>query len=318
VPLNVHEFALDLTDKPVIQKDGSEVAMKNSSFKRDHSGKYFEYKYYLNLSQTDCRMSLEAFTANGKTRRMLLQYSISAFEVESAELQDEHRFIEQLFLGIGADTNVGKYLEVGPDAVGTRSMRIGNVKCLLSPQSPLNVGSSRTNEKGTRSTNGLALGSVTEKNLYQQSRKINFSTPAPLINAGPFIGENKESPHEGPVPLVNGVLCSQSGRLNIAMATEAMKVAMAARAGMQDDDQQRDISLSEDQTLPIQNRGTRSNSAPGVSGRLSSVVPSSDLQTPRKRVPDFDSPEAESETSDYQVCRSAQALVMIAHNTNIT
>jgi hypothetical protein len=293
VPLHIHEFTLDLTDKPLIQKDGSEVAMKNSLFKRDHSGKYFEYKYYMNLSQTDCRMSLEAFSANGMTRRMLLQYSVSAFEVESAELQDEHRFVEQLSRRVEAETSFGKYLEAGPDDIGTRSPRVGNAAHLPSP--PI-ARSLRTYENDSRSINDFALGLVTEGNIYKQSRQNNFLTPALLNNARPFIEESDERPHERSLDATNGVLDSQPDLLNVTMATKAVRVAMAAKAGMQKDDEQRGKPSSEDLAAPTQKRARRVGSIYGDSGR--SPLPP---QTPRRRVPNVGSPTAESETSGCQV-----------------
>ena len=160
MPLHIHEFTLDLTNKQLIEKDGSKVVNEKSSFKRDHVGKYFEYKYYMNLSQTDCRMSLEAFSAKGKTRRMLLQHSISAFEVESTELQDEQRFAKQLSQRTIADEASGEIFEAGPISVGTRSLQARGSE-RLSP--PPQRRSSQRNQKNGRSIHDSPLVPVIDE-----------------------------------------------------------------------------------------------------------------------------------------------------------
>lgn len=315
MPLNIHEFKLDLTDKSIIQQDGSEVAMKRATFKRDHAGRYFEYKYYMNLSQTDCRMSIEAFSANGRTRRMLLQYSISAFEVESAELQDEHRFVEKLSLCAGSNKTFGETLEAGPTAVRTRTRGVRNAERL---PSPANVRGLRSNEKGSLSNKELTLAPVTEEGVYQPSRQNNFSAVSLLSNARPLAEKTSECPHEGPLPTTYGVINSRPDLLNVAMATKAVNVAMAAKAGIQKNDQLQENPQSKDQVTPIPKRVRRADLTSGGSGKLSRVIPSGPPRTPGWTSPDFGSPGAESETSDYQVWWFAKALVMIARNTNFT
>jgi hypothetical protein len=161
VPLHIHEFTLDLTNKQLIQKDGSEIVMKDAPFKRDRVGKYFEYKYYMNLSQTDCRMSLEAFSAKGRTRRMLLQHSITAFEVESTELQDEHRFAKQLSQRAIDNEASGEIFEAGPISVGTTSLQARDSE-RLSP--PPQRRSSQRNQKNGGSIHNSPVVPVTEEN----------------------------------------------------------------------------------------------------------------------------------------------------------
>jgi hypothetical protein len=287
-----------LTDKPVIQEDGSEVAMKNSLFKRNHAGKYFEYKYYMNLSQTDCRMSLEAFSATGRTRRMLLQYSISAFEVESAELQDEYRFAEQLSRSTGADERQSKCLDTSPDPITPRSLRFGNSDDHTSAP---NTRSLRTKESHCRSIVDFAFGTLTEDNICQQSRPNGLLNSALLNNTGPLAEKSKNSLHKDSFPSINSVLDSQPDPLDLATATRAMKVALAVKTGIQDGLHELDKSLSVTQGTPIQKRAKGKDSTHGYSGGFSGVMPSSDSLTPRRRVTDFASATAESDDSDYQV-----------------
>jgi len=298
VPLNIHEFKLDLTDKSIIQQDGLEVAMKRASFKRDHAGRYFEYKYYMNLSQTDCRMSIEAFSANGRTRRMLLQYSITAFEVESAELQDEHRFVEKLSQCAGSNKTFGETLEAGPTAVGTRTLRVRNAEHL---PSPANVRGLRSNEKESLPNKELTLASVTEEGVYQPSRQNNFSAVSLLSNARPLTEKTSEYTHEDSLPTTYGVINSRPDLPNVAMATKAVNVAMAAKAGIQRNDQLQGKPQSKDQVTSTPKRARRADLTGGSSGKLSRVMPSGPLRTPRRTSPDIGSPGAESETSDYQV-----------------
>jgi hypothetical protein len=167
-----------------MEKDGSKVVMKNALFKHDRVGKFFEYKYYMNLSQTDCRMSLEAFSAKGRTRRMLLQHSISAFEVESTELQDEQRFAKQLSQRAIIDEASGETFESGPISIGTRSLQVRESE-RISP--PPQRRSSQRNQKNGRS-------------IYD----------APIV---PVIEENEDSIHT-----TNGALGSQYDLRNVATA----------------------------------------------------------------------------------------------------
>ena len=274
--------------------------MKNSLFKRNHAGKYFEYKYYMNLSQTDCRMSLEAFSATGKTRRMLLQYSISAFEVESAELQDEHQFAEQLSRGTGADERQSKCLDTSSDPIIPRSQRIGNADDHTSAP---NARCLRTKESHCQSIVDFAFGALIEDNICQQSRSNGFSNSALLKNTGPLAEKSENSAHEDSFPPVNNVLDSQPDPLDVATATRAMKVARAGKTGIQEL-HELDKSLSAAQGTPVQKRARGKDSTHGESGGFSGVMPSSDSLTSRRRVTDFESATAESDDSDYQVWSS--------------
>lgn len=286
MPLNIHEFTLDLSDKPLMEKDGSKVVMKNSSFKHDRFGKYFEYKYYMNLSQTDCRISLEAFSAKGRTRRMLLQHSISAFEVKSAELQDEQRFAEQLLQRAIANEASGESIDAGPSSVGSRFLQIRDSDCL----SPASRGrSSRRNQKKGRSINGFPIAPVTEENLCQQSRHNDTSIPSVFNNAGLFARNDMERPDEDSLQATGSAIGSQSDLWDVAMAA------------MQEINQRMDRSSSEAQEAPTPKRARRADTTGEHSGSLSLSIPSIDLRAPGETSSGFASPTAESDTSEYQV-----------------
>ena len=303
MPLNIHEFTLDLTNKPLIKKNGSEIAMKDASFKRNHDGKYFEYKYYMNLSQTDCRISLEAFSANGRTRVMLLQYSISAFEVESAELQDEHRYVEQLSQRGRADKVLEQNATADPNNVGTgRPPRVRDTQSL-----PLSTSSrsAQRNRLGSQSRDNSAISPISEGSICHQSRQNSFSSPSLISNAGVITETDKECPYKGFMHAANGDPDPDS---------EIWDLTIAA---MQNVNQQPDRSPLDNQEAPIPKRARRAGSTLRNSGNFSLAMTSNDLQNSRGASPDFDKLLEESDDSEYQVCLFSQTPILTADDTNI-
>jgi len=89
-----NEFRLDLSSLQLRENNRAEIMLANSLLKRDSPGRFYEYKYFLHLSQTDCRLSIQVFSKRGKSQRVLLQQSISAFDVGSAELEGEYQYVE--------------------------------------------------------------------------------------------------------------------------------------------------------------------------------------------------------------------------------
>lgn len=291
MPLSVREFTLNLTDKPITKKDGSKVALKDAILKRDSDGKYIGYKYYLNLSQTDCRLSLEVFCANGKTRRMLLQYSISAFEVESTELQDEQHFAEQLSQTVRTykpfvDGNVA-----GHSVVGTRrSLADRDSRCL--PPTPYSR-SLRKNRGESQSVDDPAVGPTSGENLCDQSRPNSIRSPSLLRNAGAITEKGNEALQEDSLHAETSVSDLESGMVYTA------KTALRHFTGITQ--QQRDRCASEGQETPTLRRVTRADLTRNKTGRLSEVTPSSNQRTPRRTLPVVGDLGEESDTSEYQV-----------------
>jgi hypothetical protein len=272
--------------------------MKNSLFKRNHDGKYFEYKYYMNISQTDCRMSLEAFSATGKTRRMLLQYSIAAFEVESAELQDEHRFVEQHSPGARAQKGQPQSPNTGPDGVRTRSPLLENAGHRPSPS---NFRSLQTSENYSRPVIGLPFGAVTDTSFYQQSRQDGLSNPAMLSNTQQLTESRRGYPSRDSFTPINSVPSSQIDSSNVAMAAKAFNFALAAKTGLQEEHHKADKSFPATQRTPIRRRPKGKDWMHVESGVSSGVIFPSDPRTTRKRATDLENPITDSEDSDYQV-----------------
>ncbi len=240
----------------------------------------------MNMSQTDCRVSIEAFSANGKTRRMLLQYSIPAFEVESAELQDEHRFNEQLSEGKEPDYSYG--------------VDSGNAESSPSGQDVRGV---RTNDNHRRFVHDIALSTVTEGIIYQQSRQGSFPTPVLLHHPRPSIERRSDGLHEDSVPVINGAPNSQCEPSDVVMATRAMKNAMAAKTRSLKDQQQQGRSRSspEAQSVSVRKRARATDSTRPDYARVSGLITSADQWTPEWQALDYIFPTAESDDSDYQV-----------------
>jgi hypothetical protein len=280
VPLNIHEFTLDLTEKQLTEKDGSTVVMKNASFKRDHGSKYFEYKYYMNLSQTDCRMSLEAFSATGRTRRMLLQHSISAFEAESTELQDEHRFAEQLSQRTIADRTSRENFETCPSSVGTNSER---------PSPPPQRSSRRKYKKG-QYINDVPVVPVTSENLFQQTQQVDTEIPPVLDNARQFATHGSERcPDEESLHTTNNAPGSLSDLQNFATAA------------IREVNQTVDRFLCEDQEIRSPTRVRAADATGADSSSLSPEIPPGGPHSHSRASSDLSSPPAEPHSPEYQV-----------------
>jgi hypothetical protein len=306
VSLNIRDFKLDLTYRLLENKVGSKVVMKDATLKRDSIGKYFEYKYYLNLSQTDCRMSLQVFSSTGKTGKMLLQYSISAFEVESTELQDEQWFAEQL-----SQTQSARKISEQSGAGGhitTRARKSLRVRDINSLSSRRVFRLTPRNERESLPTQDLSVGLTAEEDLHQPRQTANISSP---------VFSNAEA-----ISVDSGVLQENPPRANSDVTDDESEIWNTAIAAMgwltRPNQEEGNPYMSKGHDTPNLGRAKRAASACKSIPSPAYVIPSPPNLHTIGTSQDFGVPSDDPSDPDYYVSQYFNPQLTIAYGTNVT